>query len=258
MIGGGRRSMKIGKKAMGPGEAAKAAHEALRETPDARPGKQRRPDPGDEFADIWAHAVIAHRHLRVATWALGAFVLLLLFIVFRLSNVQAPKPIVIRVDDVGRAEALAYEAVEAAPTPTDPAAKYFLNQFLADYYGRERATVATAWPRALRFLQTDLSRAAFDAHADTIAALTAGRPEGGFEKRVEAVVLRILPTEQPPWQASADFDVVQFLPGVAPERQRWTASLQFIFLDEIPGELLAVNPLGLIVTYIHADPAAAF
>lgn len=224
----------------------------------SRPGKRRKPDPGEEFADIWAHAVIAHRHLRVATWALGAFVFLLLIIVFRLSNVEAPKPIVIRVDDIGRAEALAYEAVEAAPTPTDPATKYFLNQFLSDYYGRQRATVETAWPRALRFLQTGLSRAAFEAHADTIAAIAAGRAPGGIEKRVEQVVLRILPAEQPPWQASADFDVVQLVPGRPPEPERWTASLQFIFLDEIPADLLTINPLGLIVTYIDADRAAAF
>ena len=240
----------MGKKPMAPGEAAAAAHEEFR--------KRRKPDPGDEFADIWAHAVIAQRHLRFATAALGGFVFLLLVIVFRLSNVEAPKPIVIRVDDIGRAEALAYEAVEAAPTPTDPATKYFLNQFLSDYYGRQRATVATAWPRALRFLQTSLSRAAFEAQADTVAALSAGRPSGGLEKRVEQVVLRILPAQEPPWQASADFDVVVLMPGRDPERQRWTASLQFIFLDQIPTELLPVNPLGLIVTYINADRAATF
>ena len=222
------------------------------------PKRRAKPDPGEEFADIWAHAVIAHRHLRIATWALGAFVLLLLVILVRLSSVEAPRPIVIRVDDVGRAEALAYEAVEAAPTPTDPATKYFLNQFLSDYYGRQTATAAVAWPRALRFLQTSLSSAAFDAQSDSIAALAAGRLEGGMQRRVENVVLRILPAESPPWQASADFDVVLFPPGRDPERQRWTASLQFTFLASIPADLLPVNPLGLVVTYIEADRAAAF
>ena len=223
------------------------------------PSKPRgKPDPGEEFADIWAHAVIAHRHLRIVTWALGSFVLFLLLIVFRLSSIDAPKPIVIRVDDVGRAEALAYEAVEAAASPTDPSTKYFLHQFLSDYYGRQTATAATAWPRALRFLQTSLSRAAFEAQSDSIAALAAARAGGGIERRVENVVLRILPAERPPWQATADFDLVLFPPGRDPERQRWTASLQFTFLSAIPSELLPVNPLGLIVTYIQADRAATF
>ena len=223
---------------------------------DARPPRRAKPDPGEEFADIWAHAVIAHRHLRVATWALGAFVVLLLVIVVRLSSIEPPKPIVIRVDDVGRAEALAYEAVEAAPTPTDPATKYFLNQFLSDYYGRQPATASTAWPRSLRFLQTTLARAAFEAHSDSLAAMAAGR--GGTPRRVENVVLRILPAESPPWQASADYDLVLFPPGRDPERQRWTASLQFTFLSAIPPDLLPVNPLGLVVTYVQADRAAAF
>lgn len=231
-----------------------------RRGPDAAPTTARRdkPDPGEEFADIWAHAVIAHRHLRVATWALGAFVLLLLMIVFRLSSIDAPKPIVIRVDDVGRAEALAYEAVEAAPTPTDPTTKYFLHQFLSDFYGRESATAATAWPRALRFLQPALSRAAFDAQSDSVAAMAAGHDAGGTPRRVENVVLRILPAETPPWPASADFDLLFFHPGREPERQRWTAAVQFTFLGAVPGDLLPVNPLGLVITYLQADRAAAF
>lgn len=228
------------------------------ERPAARPRRRAKPDPGEEFADIWAHAVIAHRHLRVATWALGGFVILLLVIVVRLSSIEPPKPVVIRVDDVGRAEALAYETVEAAPTPTDPSTKYFLNQFLSDYYGRQPATATSAWPRSLRFLQASLSRAAFETHSDSIAAMAAGLPTGGTPRRVENVVLRILPAESPPWQASADFDLVLLSAGRDPERQRWTASLQFTFLSSIPPDLLPVNPLGLIVTYIQADRAAAF
>ena len=226
--------------------------------PEARPRRRAKPDPGEEFADIWAHAVIAHRHLRVATWALGGIVILLLVILVRLSSQELPRPIVIRVDEVGRAEALAYEAIEAAPTPTDPSTKYFLHQFLSDYYGRQPATAVTAWPRALRFLQTSLSRAAFDTHSDSIAAMASGRATGGIPRRVENVVLRILPAESPPWQASADFDLVLFPPGQDPQRQRWTASLQFTFLSVISPALLPVNPLGLIVTYIQADQAAAF
>lgn len=71
-------------------------------------------------------------------------------------------------------------------------------------------------------------------------------------------MLRILPAESPPWQASADFDLVLLPAARDPERQRWTASLQFTFLSSIPSDLLPVNPLGLIVTYIQADRAAAF
>ena len=219
-------------------------------------GRKNKPDPGQEFADIWAQHVTSQRHHRVITYALGAFLFLLLLVVFRLSNVEAPKPIVIRVDEVGRAEALAYEAVEAAADPNDPTTKYFLNQFLSDYYGRRAATVRTAWPRALRFLHTPLSTQAFASQGDSVALLAAGLLRD--ERHVESVILRVLPTADPPYQVTADFDLVFSSLGTELSRERWTASLQFTFLGAVPRNLLPVNPLGLIITYIEADRAAAF
>ena len=94
-------------------------------------------DPGKEFAEIWGEAVASARHLRLFTLVLGGVAFLLLVVVVRLAGVDAPNPIVIRVDEVGRAEALAYEMVEAQADPLDPTTKYFLNQFLTDYYSRQ-------------------------------------------------------------------------------------------------------------------------
>ena len=74
---------------------------------------------------------------------LAGLVLLLIVIIVRLSSVELPKPIVVRVDDVGRAEALAYDVVEAQADPLDPTTKYFLNRFIDDYYSRRAATVET-------------------------------------------------------------------------------------------------------------------
>ena len=219
-------------------------------------GRKKKPDPGKEYADIWAQHVVAHRHLRIATYAMGAVLFLLLLIVFRLSNVQPLKPIVIRVDEVGRAEALAYDAVEAQADPSDPSTKYFLNRFITDYYGRHPATVRTAWARSLRFLHTPLSQQAFRTQSDSIALLAAGLVRE--ERRVESLILRIIPTPEPPYQAQADFDVVTSSLGTEISRARWTASIQFTFLANIPPNLLPVNPLGLIITYLEADPATAF
>ena len=82
-------------------------------------------DPGKEFAEIWGEAVASARHLRLFTLVLGGVAFLLLVVVVRLAGVDAPNPIVIRVDEVGRAEALAYEMVEAQADPLDPTTKYF-------------------------------------------------------------------------------------------------------------------------------------
>ena len=211
------------------------------------------PKPGREFADIWGEIVVSNRHFRIASYGLSAVVILLLIVVVRLSNVEAPKPIVIRVDEVGRAEALAYEAVEAIADPMDPTTKYFLNQFLRDHYGRRTATAGRAWSRSLRFLATELANAAFRADSEAVAAVAAGLDSE--ERQVENVVLVIRPSPEPPHSATADLDLVTLEHGNEVSRERWSVSIQFTFLPEVPASLLPVNPMGLLVTYLQTDQA---
>ena len=55
------------------------------------------------------------------------------------------------------------------------------------------------------------------------------------ELQVERVVLRIQANqEEPPHGATADFDLVRLENAVETDRERWTLSLQFIFLETIP------------------------
>ena len=215
-----------------------------------------RPDPGQEFAEIWAEAVTSARHLRIFTLAFAGLTLVLLIIIVRLVGAPAPKPIVIRVDEVGRAQALAYEAVEAQADPLAPTTKFFLNQFLTDYYSRRTATAEEAWSRALRFLSVDLANAAFRAESEGVAQVAAGVT--AEERQVQAVVLRIHPQPEPPHAATADFDLVTLVRGAEQSRERWTASLQFTFLETVPTALLPVNPMGVLVTYLQADRAQGF
>lgn len=218
--------------------------------------RRKRPDPGKEFAEIWGEQVASNRFLRLWIFALAGFALLLLVAVVRLSAVELPKPIVIRVDEVGRAEALAYEAVEARADPLDPTTKYFLNQFVSDFYSRRQATVERSWARSLRFLAADLANAAFRTASEDVAMTAAGF--AAAERQVQGVVLRINPNPEPPHAATADFDLVTLAAGQETARERWTATLQFTFLDQVPAELLPANPMGLVITYLQADRAAAF
>ena len=164
-------------------------------------------DAGKEYAEIWGETIHSNRHLRVFSIVLGILLLFVTIAVVRLSSVEPPRPIVGRVDEVGRAEALAYETVEAQADPRDPTTKYFLNRFLHDHFGRRRATAQQYWPRSLRFLTTDLANAAFTASNEEIAMLAAGiTPE---ELRVENVVLRIQANPTEPHGAVADFVLVR-------------------------------------------------
>ena len=100
---------------------------------------QTEQDSGKTYADMWGEAVHSNRHLRVLSMGLAGLVLLLVVIIIRLSSVELPKPIVVRVDEVGRAEALAYDAVEAQADPLDSMTKYFLNRWIDQSRRLERA-----------------------------------------------------------------------------------------------------------------------
>lgn len=213
-------------------------------------------NPGKEFADIWGEIVVSNRHFRLATYALGGLLLLLLLAVVNLSSVELPKPIVIRVDDVGRAEALAYDALEAQADPLDPTTKYFLAAFVSDHYSRRTATAQRAWARSLNFLVTTLADAAYRRDGDAVAAVAAGLAEQ--ERQVERLRLSIRPQPEPPHTAAADFEVAVIEKGQEVARERWTVSMQFTFLEQVPASMLPINPMGILVTYIQADQVTDF
>ena len=210
-------------------------------------------DAGAEYAEIWGEAIHTNRHLRMISGGLAIAVLLLIVVVFRIVSVEPPRPIVVRVDEVGRAEAVSYEAMEAQADPLDPTTKYFLNRFIYDFYSRRRATVAENWSRSLRFLSTELANASFRAESQNVALLAAGGARD--ELQVSRVILRIQPNPQQPHGATADFDLVRMEMAREVSRERWTLSLQFLFLEEIPPDLIVSNPMGIIINYLQGDRA---
>ena len=211
------------------------------------------PDAGREYAEIWGEAVQANRKLRTLAVLLAGACLALGVVLIRLAGAEPPRPIVVRVDEVGRAEAVAYETATAEADPLDPTTKYFLNRFVADHYSRRRATVEEQWTRSLRFLSTGLANAAFARDGTEVAAVAAGT--AGTELQVEEVVLRIHPAPEPPHSATADFGLVHLAGEEELRRERWSLTLRFEFLEAIPQELVVHNPMGLLITYLQADRA---
>ena len=135
--------------------AGMAAASGIRRDQVSRDKTPAAKDAGAEYAEIWGEAVHTNRHLRTITVGLGLAVILLLIVVIRIVSVDPPRPIVVRVDEIGRAEAVAYDVMEAQADPLDPTTKYFLNRFVYDFYSRRRAAVEENWSRSLRFLTTD-------------------------------------------------------------------------------------------------------
>ena len=67
------------------------------------------------------------------------------------------KPLVVRIDDVGRAEAVQYDATAYQPQP--PELRYFLTQFVVKHFSRIRSTVQREYPDSLFFLEPTLADA---------------------------------------------------------------------------------------------------
>ena len=127
-----------------------------------------------EFAEIWGEQMHAARHLRVVTGALALVVLVLALAVVRLAWAPQPKPLVVRVDEVGRAEAVSYEAMEAQADPLDPTTGFFLHRFVVDHYSRRRGSVREYWERSLWFLTPAVANAAYAEQAEDVAATAVG------------------------------------------------------------------------------------
>ena len=72
------------------------------------------------------------------------------------------KPLVIRIDEVGRASAVNYASLTY--TPQAPELKYFLIQFVTKHYSRMRATVRQQYAESLYFLDGRLADATIEAN----------------------------------------------------------------------------------------------
>ncbi len=93
----------------------------------------------------------------------------------------------------------------------------------------------------------------FRAESPNVALLAAGGARD--ELQVDSVVLRIQANPQEPHSATADFDLVRLVAQQEVERERWSLSLQFHFLDQIPPDLIAFNPMGIVISYLQGDRA---
>jgi type IV secretory pathway TrbF-like protein len=168
---------------------------------------------------------------------------------------QSFRPLVIRIDDMGRAEAINYHNLEYKPQ--DAEAKYFLSQFCALYYRRNRYTIQDDFSKSLYFLDGKLANGILDAYrrGDIIKKFitNTGAPE--IDVDVKKVALEEMQT--PPFRAHADFYMVYYSAADHSELKRdlYTANFVFIFKSQVPNELIPINPLGMTITYFREDQA---
>ena len=108
-----------------------------------------------QFVELYGSALVMNTYLKLALLLVSLLAIGLLALNFRSQAAAAElKPLVVRIDDVGRAEAVQYDASKYAPQA--PEVRYFLTQFVVKHFSRIRATVQREYPDSLFFLNQPL------------------------------------------------------------------------------------------------------
>ena len=111
-----------------------------------------------QFVELYGSALAMNTYLKVALVLVSLVALGLLGLNFHTAaRYSQVKPLVVRIDEVGRAEAVVYDASRYQPQP--PELRYFLTQFVVKHFGRIRSTLQREYPDSLFFLNPALADA---------------------------------------------------------------------------------------------------
>jgi len=209
-----------------------------------------------QFVELYGSALVMNTYLKIALVLVSFVALGLLALNFHTTaRYSQVKPLVIRIDDVGRAEAVEYDATRYQPQP--PELRYFLTQFIVKHFSRIRATIQREYPDSLLFLEPALADAtiAQNEQSRVIETFLTNPSTDEVDVAVQNVSLSQMTTA--PFKAAVTFQKVYYTPGTRHERARETyvAQIDFVMRDHVPNEFVRVNPLGLQVAYFRVDQA---
>jgi type IV secretory pathway TrbF-like protein len=209
-----------------------------------------------QFVELYGSALVMNTYLKIALLVVSLIAVGLVALNFRTqARYENVKPLVIRIDEVGRAEAVAYDA--ATYKPRAPELRYFLTRFVATHFSRLRATVQKEYPDSLFFLEPSLADATIGQNDQSRTIETFLTDPAADEIDIEVKNVTFAELNKPPYKASVDFEKRFFAPGTRQERKREThvAQIDFVLRESVPNGFIRVNPLGLQITYFRVDQA---
>jgi type IV secretory pathway TrbF-like protein len=208
-----------------------------------------------QFVEVYGSALVMNTYLKITLLVVAITAVGLVVLNFRTQAKYATiRPLVIRIDDVGRAEAVAYDA--ATYRPQAPELRYFLTRFIVTHFSRLRATIQRDYPDSLFFLTPALADATI-AHNDHTRFIESFLTNADDEVDVDVKNVSLADLNTSPYKASVDFEQRYYAPGTRQERKRErnVAHLDFVVRDGVPNAFIRVNPLGVQVTYFRVDQA---
>jgi type IV secretory pathway TrbF-like protein len=204
--------------------------------------------------ECYGSTLTTNTALKITVLTLAAVIAVLAWALSRAASAAAHvKPLIIRVNEVGRAEALAYQ--DFVYKPQAPEIRYFLTQFVIGYYSRNHKTVAQQYVNSLYFLDRALFSAidVRDRKSQWLPKFLTSADDD-IDVAVNNVVIEDLQSE--PYRARVEFaKIFSNSSGLETRRERWAAEFVFRINPDIPNELIVHNPLGIAITHFREDQA---
>jgi type IV secretion system protein VirB5 len=210
----------------------------------------------EKYLEHYGEPLVMNTYLKITVLALCAVCVALAALVYRSqSALAAMHPMIVRINDVGRAEAIDYRNFQYRPQEAEN--KYYLSRWAELYFSRNRFTIERDQTNALYFLNGDVQRAVIDQERKNNFIQDYVRDSGlpFVDVEVKNVVLDDL--RQSPYSARIEFEKVFTSPADHSEvkRERWTATVTYVFRENVRNTELAVDPLGLTIVRFRADQA---
>ena len=210
----------------------------------------------ERYLEQYGDPLVMNTYLKVTILVLAVVSLVLAALLYKSQTVLANMhPMIVRINDVGRAEAIDYRNFQYRPQEAEN--KYYLTRWAELYFSRNRFTIERDQTNSLYFLNDDVQRAVINMEQkDNIIQSYARDSTLPFvDVEVKNVVLDDL--RQSPYSARIEFEKVYTNSSDHTElkREQWTASVTYVFRENVKNNELAVDPLGLTIVRFRADQA---
>jgi type IV secretory pathway TrbF-like protein len=201
----------------------------------------------ERYLEQYGDPLVMNTYLKITILVLGVVCLMLGALTFKSQKALAGmKPLVIRINDVGHADAIDYRNYQ-----------YYLSRWATLYFQRNRYTIERDQTQALYFLNSDVQQAVIRQEQlnKTITTFQQDSTLPYVDINIKSVVLDDL--RQSPYSARIEFEKVYTNANDHSEikTERWTASVTYVFADHVENNALAFNPLGLTIVRYRADQA---
>jgi len=210
----------------------------------------------ERYLEQYGDPLVTNTYLKIAILCLAGLCVMLGLLVFKSQKALASaKPFIIRISDVGHAEAIDYRNFDYRPQEAEN--KYYLTRWANLYFGRNRYTLERDQTQALYFLNSDVQRAVIEQEQknNLITTYVKDSTLPYVDIEVKNVILDDL--RQSPYSARIEFDKVFTNSGDQSvlKREKWTATVTYVFNPQVSNEKTTVDPLGLTIIRFRVDQA---